>query len=760
MVAGLLGACNRATFDPSQHDPNQPTDVFDRIRSIDLLPHDPAPQEHEAGVPGPGRATVYEGASVAAVAHVDSRDHTAPVADGDNYELNFENTPTAAVAKTILGDILGVGYTIDPRVQGTISLSSGRPVPKADILYTLESALRISNVVLTHDVAGYHLVPLGEAVGSAGVNYDVANVEPGYGVSVVPLQYVSAPTLIKLLDSFATKPGMVRADSARNMLLVQGSGPERRTAVETILSFDADWMRGESVAIFPVHNSTPEPLITELEKIVDSGEGGLGRDLIKFQSISRMNSILAVSRKPKLLTVAASWIARLDRGDESGKAVHVYRLRYGDSRQMARVLNEILLGGSASTGLEGPTNQIAPGSGAIASTSGAQGLSGSQFGAGFGSGFGSTSQSNSDERVRSQLGITPPSQHDNASAGAANASAGLGGQGSNQPAAPMLTGVRITADVTNNALLVFASMENYQIIERAIRQLDRPQMQVAIEATIAEVTLNNNLNYGVQFFLTSQNFGLHPDTGSGLNTAATQPPAINASGVASSFLSRTFPAFNFLVGPEAQPQLILDALHQVTTVKVLSNPSLVVMDSQPAVLEVGDQVPISTGSATVLTTSNTIVNTIDYRDTGIILRIIPRVNTNGIVRLDVEQEISNVEPTTAATALTPTFSQRRIKSSITVTSGQTVLLAGLISETQDRGSTGIPFLDELPGPLGDAFATMRNTGITRTELIMFIRPQVIRDGVDAQFVAEDLRSKLRGTAGAKTPLGPLTTKLQ
>lgn len=326
----------------------------------------------------------------------------------------------------------------------------------------------------------------------------------------------------------------------------------------------------------------------------------------------------------------------------------------------------------------------------------------------------------------------------------------------------MLSGVRITPDVVNNSLLIYASQENYRIIERALQQIDRPQMQVAIDATIAEVTLNNDLNYGVQFFLTSHNLGLRPDTGSALNTAATQPPGVNASGIANAFLNRAFPGFNFLVGPEAQPQLILDALHAVTSVKVLSNPSLVVIDNQPAILQVGDQVPISTGSATVLTTSNTIVNTIDYRDTGIILRVIPRVNVNGIVRLDIEQEISNVTPTSgsSATTLTPTVSQRRVKSSVSVTTGQTVLLAGLISERQERGSEGIPLLDRLPQPLGDVFTTNRTNALTRTELIIFIRPQIIRDGVDAHFVAEEMRAKLRGIAGAEAPSGPLTTKLR
>jgi len=487
---------------------------------------------------------------------------------------------------------------------------------------------------------------------------------------------------------------------------------------------------------------------------VDSGEGGLTQNLIKFQAVARMNSILVVTRKPELLKTAASWITRLDNAD-APTGVRVYRVRYGEARQMARVLNDIFVGGS-STALDSPTNQIAPGSGTSMTSSGDQSSFGGQ------SGFGGQGSSS---RVRQQLGVPPPDQRGlgtqppNGQAGGGFAAAPLDAHGGSAGGAPLLAGIRITADTVNNTLLIYAGQENYRIIERTIRQIDRPQMQVAIDATVAEVTLNNNLNYGVQFFLTSQDLGFKPDQGSALNSSATQPPGVSAVGVAGAFLNRAFPGFNFLIGPEAQPRMILDALHAVTSVKVLSNPSVVVIDNQPATLQVGDEVPISTGSATVLTTSNTIVNTIDYRNTGIILRVNPRINVNGNVRLDIEQEISNVAPTAGANTLTPTVSQRRVKSSISVASGQTVLLAGLISERQQRGTTGMPLLDQLPAPLGGIFSDTTNA-LVRTELIIFIRPQIIRDSVDAHFVAEELRSKLRGTAGAQAPSGPLTTKLR
>jgi general secretion pathway protein D len=503
--------------------------------------------------------------------------------------------------------------------------------------------------------------------------------------------------------------------------------------VENALSFDADWMRGQSVGVFPITNGNPEPIIAELEKIMDTGENGLGQNVVKFQTVSRMNAVMVITRKPALLRTAETWIKRLDLANVSKNAVHVYRIKYGEARQIARVLTEMFVGGAgeADTTLETPSGQLAPGSGAAPSSSTDRlsgGASSTQQG-----GFGSPQQATTSLVANRGFGGAPPTV---ASSDAPQRPASAG--------KAILEGVRITADAVNNTLLIYADQENYKLIEATLRQVDRPQLQVAIDATVAEITLNDSLNYGVQAYLTSKNLGLRPDQGSLLNTTSTSAPTTIASAagsVTNAFLNRAFPGFNFLIGSESQPSMILDALHTVTDVKVLSNPSLVVIDNQVATLQVGDQVPVSTGSATVLTTNNTVVNTIDYRNTGIILRVAPRVNVNGNVRLDIEQEISNVSPATA-NSLTPTVAQRKVKSSISVAGGQTVLLAGLISETHQGTRNGIPGLDQIPA-LGEVFSH-NGKSTARTELIIFIRPQIIRDGADAYYVAEELRSKLRG----------------
>jgi len=738
----LLTACILTGNQAVEGNPKDPRaqDIADKIRALDLQPRATTDAPNTGiGQQSSSRPAIYlsDGTTPPGAASIERED----TGSGSGYDLNFENAPVATVAKVILGDVLGVGYTIDPRVQGTVTMASVRPVPKADALYVLENALRMSGVALVRDRTGYRLLPAPEA-GPGGIDRN-ASAEAGQGISVVPLRYVSAQTVFKLLDAFGVRATALRPDNGRNTLIITGSGSDRGAAIDTILSFDADWMRGQSVGIFPVHNSSPEPMISEIERIMDSGEGGLTQNVIKFQAINRLNAILVVSQKPEYLKRAATWIARLDKSDTEAVNLKAYPLRYGNSKQVTALLNEMLTGRSATgsaAGLDSASSQISPGAGISVSSSGTNPVAALSA---------MPTQASGAAPSLNVRGAPAPGTP----GGADNSSGGLLGAGA-RPAAgnALLQNIRITADVTNNAVLVYADQESQRIVEQTIRQIDRPQRQIAIEATIAEVTLNDQLNYGVQFFLASQK-------GSIVNTVAAAPGATNGveppsnavNAAAGALLGRALPGFNFLIGAENSPRVILDALHNITDVKVLSNPSLVVLDNQAATLQVGDQVPFSTGTATVLTANNTVVNTIDYKNTGIILRVLPRANANGNIVLDIEQEISSVAAGTAAGSLTPTISQRRVKSSIAVHSGQTVLLAGLITETENKQRQGIPGLDSIPG-IGDAFSH-QTTSRARTELILFIRPTMIRDAVDAHVIAEEMRSKMNSRlVGTSNPV--------
>ena len=204
-------------------------------------------------------------------------------------------------------------------------------------------------------------------------------------------------------------------------------------------------------------------------------------------------------------------------------------------------------------------------------------------------------------------------------------------------------------------------------------------------------------------------------------------------------IARELPGFNFVVGSESSPDIIINALDAVTDVQVLSSPSLVVMENEEARFQVGDQIPIVTRTVTSVEDANAPVsNQVEYRDTGIIMRVRPRISEDGIVTMRIEQEISAVSSN--AGTLTPVISNRSISSNVAVVDGQTVLLGGLIRDQSEAGKDGIPGLRRMRG-IGNLFGST-NRSNERTELLILIRPSVIRDGKDAQTVAEELQSRM------------------
>src|SRR3954454_19269004 len=545
----LLTACIVTADQSIESNPKDPRaqDIADKIRSIDLLPRQTGESGATALKPGAGerQAAIYLSDGAVPPGSVIERDGGAA---GSGFDLNFENAPVASVAKVVLGDVLGVGYTIDPRVQGTVTLASVRPIAKADALYVLENALRMSNVAMVRERGGgYRLVPANEA---GPGSFDRAGAaEAGQGISVVPLRYVSAQTVFKLLDAFGVKATTLRPDTGHNTLIITGSGSDRQAAIDTIVSFDADWMRGQSVGIFPVRNSTPEPVISEIEKIMDSGEGGLSQSMVKFQAVGRLNSILVVSQKPEYLKRAGVWIARLDRSDTEGVNLKSYPLRYGNSKLVAALLTEMLLGGHGPGGaLDNASSQVSPGAGISVSSSGGAvaALSGLPPASGVSGAVPTASVSVPLNARPGGISAAPPPQ-DYPPPGPLGGARPAGGSA-------ILQNVRITADVTNNAVLVYASADSQRVVEQTIRQIDRPQRQIAIEATIAEVTLNDQLAYGVQFCIASQK-------GSISNTIAGVSPSNTGVGAASNavnaaagaLLGRVLPGFNFLIGSENSP---------------------------------------------------------------------------------------------------------------------------------------------------------------------------------------------------------------
>ena len=322
--------------------------------------------------------------------------------------------------------------------------------------------------------------------------------------------------------------------------LFRGVAPERRAAIDTALSFDVDWMRGQSVGIFPVQNSNPEPVIAELEKILDSKEGGFSQDIVKFQLIARRNAILAVTSKPGMLRTVETWIRRLDTADPTRVAVHVYRVKYGEARQLARVLSDIFGGGSSGSLRDGsrsgcagrgpsrrhrptligcPACRPPPARNHQRRADPVEQFTFRRRGRWFrrrSSWSWRSGDRSGDGRLGGKRFRRP--QYDSVG----RRPGGFGRASKSPPTFPRIR------------LLVYASAENYRLVEQTVRQLDQPQAQVGIDATIAEVTLNNTLSYGVQFFLQNNNLSVNniPTSPPGALPAVTSSTS-TATGVAS-----------------------------------------------------------------------------------------------------------------------------------------------------------------------------------------------------------------------------------
>ena len=486
-------------------------------------------------------------------------------------------------------------------------------------------------------------------------------------------------------------------------------------------NFDVDWLRGQSVGIYPVHNSSPEPVVAELEKIMDSGDGRARPQSGEVPGHRAAELDTGRGLEAGTAATAAIWIARLDVPRPASTGVKVYkrqiRRRQADRRTADRDIRR-----AAPSALDSAANQIAPGSGATALSAVDRLTGGLRTG-------------NSDAAaLPRRLGRT---------LAAAVAAAGLDERrrvdrrsGRRQAGALCRACASRPTSPTTRCSFMRARRTTGSSSARWTSSTG-PKLQVAIDVTIAEVTLNDDLSYGVQFFLNNRARlaeQFHSNRGQSSQGVATP-------------ISPNLPGFNLVVGNATSPHAIISALHQYTDVKILSNPSLVVVDNQPATLEVGDQVPVSTGTATVLSANNSVVSTVDYKNTGIILHVLPRVNSNGTVLLDIEQEISSVpnggNSASTNANLTPTISERKVKSEFSVASGQTVLLAGL----DQREPEHHPYRHSRPRPDPRDRAPLsrrRTSRSSRTELILFIRPQIIHDGADASVVAEELRSKMRG----------------
>ena len=608
-------------------------------------------------------------------------------ASDDGVTLNFEQADLKEFLRVIFETILRENYLVDPQVRGTVTLHTTRPVKRDAVLPILETVLDGNGAALVRDEGIFKIVPMGDAetiAGAPAVGRYASSRTTGYSIQVVPLEHVSAAEIQKIVGPFVPEGSAIRIDEARNVLIL--SGPQYRIdeLLATIRTFDVDWLQGMSFAMFRLEYADAATLVGELESIID-GQGATPLSgIVRMLPIERLNAVLVIAHRPDHIAEVQRLVEQLDWGVEgsSGRRLFVYELENGKAENIASAL-QMIFGES----------------GDEASLDGGSGISGSDV-----------------FRSAEELSRPPPEPGATLNVVSGPASDGFLAESQGQ--------IKIIADADNNAILILASQQDYRAIEAAIRRLDIAPRQVLIEATIAEVTLSNTLDYGVRWFLENSNNEI------GFN--APVPAQASGAGLAFAFFDEGKDVSAFF-----------DMLATESSVKFLSTPQVMVLDNQTANIRVGDQIPVTTRSSQSTTNPDApIVTEVQFRDTGTLLTVTPRINAGGQVTLEISQEVSlpGTEPAVGGGG-NVSIAQRTINSSVIVQSGQTVVLGGLILETTNEGRSGIPVLMNIP-LLGKLFSST-SEDVFRTELIVTVTPRVVENQRAMQQVTEELRARMK-----------------
>lgn len=654
-------------------------------------------------------------------------------ASGAPVSLKFEQAPVADLVHAVLGDILKVPYAIDQPVGGTVTLHTQTPLSPDKVFPVFESVLQANGLQVVKDAGGVYHVGKAESLRGIAPSFgSVGKLRPGHNMVVVPLKYVGAAEMAEILTPVSGQDAFVRIDTFRNLLIMTGTQTQIGGWMEIVNTFDIDILKGMSIGLFPLKNASVQEVDAGLKALLAgagstvgaqapsaagraSGQGQAGTSslasgagggassvmqlpspiagVIRVVALERLNALLVITPRAHYLDTAREWIAKLDqpRASGSGPQLYVYPVQNGTAGHLAGLLSAIFGGESQDTNAKRRTQRnVAPS---------------------LGSGLMSSGSSSSASALMPRLG----------------SASGTGADDDESSTVAMVGDVRVVADERQNALLIYAPRGEYAKIEAALRQLDVAPTQILIEASILEVTLNDELRYGLQWYFNGS-----------INSAGTPGLGQLTSGDTSR-IGVTNPGFSYTItNPLGDVRAVLNALADKSLLNVISSPSIMVLDNHTAQIHVGDQQPVR--SSQTVTDGGTTTTSIQYKDTGVMLAVSPSVNAGGMVTMDVEQSVTDVGQVDIATGQR-TFLQRQLASRVAVRDGETIVLGGLIRDNSNVGKQGIPFLHDIP-VLGHLFGTTSDV-TNRTELLVMLTPRVLRDEADLRQIGEEFKLRMR-----------------
>ncbi len=678
--------------------------------------------------PPPGRAQEAEdGPSDEAGLTVGDENGAAecvPVGGDDLIELNFEGADVREVIQGLAAGLC-IHYSVDPRVQGAVTIRTAGKIRGQDLFPLFHQILRIHGIAAVKVGDLYHIAPVGEAktkvpLLSESGQRRTASAQDEFVIELIKLEHIAATEMTEILQPFISPGGDVVAYTRGNLVILTDLASNVGRLRDLIAAFDTDTFRALHTQVYRIEHANAEDLGEELASILQpygvTPENMEERGLYVIP-LPRLNVIVVFGFNKEVFSQIEKWIRVLDVPLESGggRTVHVYAVENTKAADLANVLGNLYGGGGGG------------------SRSGRSGRSRQNDG---------DSASRNDSDAETGLGR----------------GGGLGGRGSRgggtssiliEPAedeTPLFKEVvRIVADDISNSLIILATPRDYDKIRDVLVRLDVVPRQVLIEAIIAEVTLDDDLKFGIEWALAKGSFGnVTGSDGAGASASEEGVLSIANQGLLQSGAKRGVNVgggglFSFVT--DRQHFLaMLNAVNTKSKVNILATPHVIAADNREAHILIGEEVPILTSTQqSTLATAN-IVSSIQYRDTGTILTILPQVNSAGLVNMEIRQEVSNVGVTSFGDTSSPSFTSRETETTVVVRNRESVLIGGIIDERVERSRNGVPFLMDVP-VLGRLFRVEQDKR-ERTELMVLITPYVIRDRDEAQSVTKEFTQRV------------------
>jgi general secretion pathway protein D len=689
----------------------------------------------------------------------------------------------------ILARRLKINYILDPRVGGKVTIHTYGEVKPTDLMPLLETILRINNAAMVKVGDLYRIVPI-SAVPNLPLKPQVNVKEKELSdderviMNMIFLKYVTVADLYKLIEPFLGEGAKATTYEPANLLILLDNSRSMRRTMDLIALFDSDTFASQRVRAFQTKNGRPSELSKELEGVFRAFSfSDKSTGTVKFIPVDRINTILAVASNPGTFGEVEKWLAKLDIAVKAPTGAvdnYAYRLKYGRAEVVAFAIMALYSGNPfAMMGLAQMSNQAgaAGGMGAGGMGYGGMGYGGMGYGGmgyggmgyggigyggmgGYGMGYGGMGAGGMGFGMPGMgygMGnmygnYAPPPSGTSTQALAQAGAAPAPGVGTDQTGqylgqygygmGPAQRVPHIIPNPLNNTLLIQATPTEWEQISRLLAQLDVPPRQVLIEAKIYSVDLSGALAGGVDAFLQRVKGGESAVPTAPAGTSRT-PLASSNFNSGSGFAQLTT---GLLVGHSRELLAIVQAAETHSKAKVIQAPSIIATDSISASLNVGEDVPTLTSqgiAAGAQSSGNSLfTNTVGSRSTGVSLNITPFVNASGVVTMMINQNVSAPQPTTTSNISSPSFATKTVQTQVTVQDGDTIALAGIISESEATNSVGIPFLSRIP-VVGAAFGT-KSLSKARTELIVFITPRVIYDSNQLVEATEELKNHVKG----------------